>query len=150
MNALNKIQISEDTAKLILRLTIGILVLLHGVAKLKNPEVFSFVESVVVNAQLPAFIAYGVYVGEIVAPLMLIFGYKTRLAAGLIAFTLVVAIVLVHAGQILTLGSGGGWAIELQALYLFGSLALFGLGSGKYTLMHFLNTQKSESTAQSV
>ncbi len=65
---------------------------------------------------------------------MLIVGYRTKLASALIAFTLFVAIVLAHMGQVFTLGEGGGWAIELQALYLFGAIVIFGLGSGKYTL----------------
>jgi putative oxidoreductase len=39
----------------------------------------------------------------------------------------------VHRPQIFTINpAGGGWAIELPALVLFGALALFFLGGGKY------------------
>ena len=131
---LKKITMSEDTAKLILRLTIGILVLLHGIFKIKHPEAVGFVGGLFANFGLPAFFAYAVYIGEVIAPIMLIVGYKTKIASALIAFTLFVAIILAHMGQIFTLSQSGGWAIELQALYLFGALALFGLGAGKYSL----------------
>ncbi len=131
---LDKIQMSEDTAKLILRLTIGGLVLLHGIFKLTHPEMLGFIGGMFSNLGLPAFFAYAIYIGEIVAPIMLIIGYKTKLASALIAFTLLVAILLVHVEQVFTLGQGGGWAIELQALYLFGALAIFGLGAGKYAV----------------
>ena len=133
---MKSIHITEDTAKLILRLSIGILVLFHGVAKLTNPEALGFIESLLSKKHLPEFIAYGVYIGEIVAPIMLIVGYRVKCAAGLIAFTLVMAIFLAHSGDIFSLSPmGGGWAIELQALYLFGALAIIGLGSGKYALV---------------
>ena len=40
------------------------------------------------------------------------------------AFNMVVAVALAHAAQISTLGKSGGWALELQGLYFFGSLAI--------------------------
>ncbi len=130
------LHMTEDTAKLILRLTIGFLVLLHGIAKLSNPEMLGFIEMLLAKKHLPAFIAYGIYIGEIVAPIMLIVGYRVRCASGLIAFTLVMAIFLAHMGDIFSLSPmSGGWAIELQALYLFGALAIYGLGAGKYVLV---------------
>lgn len=129
------IHISADAAKLILRLTIGILVLLHGIAKLQNPGSIDFIQGLLEAKHLPGFIAYGIYVGEVVAPLMLIAGFRTRCAAGIIAFTLFMAVFLAHLDQVFSLAKmGGGWAIELQALYFFGALAIVGLGSGKYAL----------------
>ena len=129
------IYLSADAAKLILRLTIGILVLLHGIAKLQNPGSIDFIQGLLEAKHLPGFIAYGIYVGEVVAPLMLIVGFRTRCAAGLIAFTLFMAVVLAHLDQVFSLAKmGGGYALELQTLYFFGALALIGLGSGKYAL----------------
>lgn len=129
------LHISEDVAKLILRLTIGILVLFHGIAKLQNPEMIAFIQGLLEAKHLPGFIAYGIYIGEVVAPLMLIVGFRTRCAAWIVAFTLFMAIFLAHLDQIFALGKmGGGYALELQALYLFGALAIVGLGSGKYAL----------------
>ena len=128
------IHISEDTAKLILRLTLGILVLAHGVFKIMNPGAIDFIGSLFSSFHLPAFFAYAVYIGEVVAPIMLIIGYKTKLAAGLISFTLLVAIILAHTGDLMKLNAMGGWAIELQAMFLFIGLAIVGLGAGKCSI----------------
>lgn len=129
------IHISKDVAKLILRLSIGGLILFHGIAKIQNPEMIAFIQGLLEAKHLPGFIAYGVYIGEVVAPLMLIAGFYTRYAAGVIAFTLFMAVFLAHLDQVFALGKmGGGYALELQALYLFGALAIVGLGSGTYAL----------------
>lgn len=126
--------VSEDTAKLILRLVVGFLVLLHGIYKLTHPEVIAFIESLFANVHLPMFLAYLIYIGEIVAPIMVIVGFKTRFSARLIAFTLLVAILLAHIPQVFALGSTGGSAIELQLMYLVGAIVIAGIGSGKYAL----------------
>ena len=34
-----------------------------------------------------------------------------------------------------TLNHGGGWGVELQALYFFGALAIAVLGTGRYAVM---------------
>ncbi|MEZ4194859.1 MAG: DoxX family protein [Candidatus Paceibacterota bacterium] len=127
--------LTDDCAKLILRLTVGILVLMHGIFKLQNPEAVDWISSLFSELGLPAFLAYLIYIGEVVAPVMLIVGYKTREAAQLVVVTLVVAIGLVHSSQIFSINEmTGGWAIELQGLYLFGALAIVGLGAGKYSV----------------
>ncbi len=129
-------RLSADHAKLILRLAVGFLVLLHGVYKLQNPGAMDFVGGAFAAFGLPAALAYLVYVGEIIAPIMLIAGYQTRVASLLVAITMVVAVVLVHLPQLFTLSPmGGGYALELQVMYLAGALAIFGLGAGKYKLV---------------
>lgn len=127
--------VSEDTAKLILRLTVGVLILLHGIYKITHPEMLDFIGGLFENYHLPTFLAYLVYIGEVIAPIMLIIGYQTRCAAKLVAINMVVAILLVHIGQIFTLAAqGGGSAIELQLMYLLGAIAIAGLGAGKYAM----------------
>lgn len=133
MNTQN-IRISEDTAKLLLRIAIGGLVLFHGLFKIMNPGVVGFIGGLFTSVGLPAVLAYLIYIGEVVAPIMLILGYRARIAAALIAFTLLVALFLAHRGQFFSLNETGGWMIELQALYLLGAIALVGLGAGKYAL----------------
>lgn len=123
----------EDWGKLLLRLTIGVLLLLHGVAKVKNGV--GWMAGPLGAAGLPAFIAYGVYVGEVVAPLLLIAGKWTRLAGLVVAFNMIAAILLVRRNDIVALSEqGGGWAIELEMLFLLGGIAIFLLGSGKYAI----------------
>ncbi|MFZ5755319.1 MAG: DoxX family protein [Pseudomonadota bacterium] len=119
-----------DIAKLVLRLTLGILMLFHGVAKLTHG--IGFIEGMVTSHGLPAFLAWGVYIGEIVAPLMLIAGVQVRIAALIVAANMVVAIVLVHMGDIFAMTDHGGWRLELQGMYLFTALALVLLGGGRY------------------
>jgi len=125
---------TEDNAKLLLRLTVGVLILLHGIFKIMNPGAIGFIGGLFNNFYLPAFLAYAVYIGEVVAPIMLIIGYRTKLAAGLISFTLLVAIILAHLGDIFSLTGAGGWGIELQAMFMFTALAIVGLGAGKYSI----------------
>jgi putative oxidoreductase len=128
-------RLTPDHAKLILRFSVGFLVLLHGIYKLQNPAAMDFVGGAFASFGLPAALAYLVYIGEIIAPIMLIIGYQTKVAALLVAITMVVAVVLVHLPQLFTLSEmGGGYALELQVMYLAGALAIFGLGAGKYTM----------------
>ena len=87
----------------------------------------------VVKAGLPSFVAYGVYVGEVVAPLMLIAGWHTRLGAALIALNMLFAIGLVHVSELLQIGQSG-WALELQGMFLFAALAVELLGPGRLSV----------------
>lgn len=123
---------TDDLGKLVLRLTIGILILFHGVAKLMNGV--GGIEGMIVARGLPAFFAWAVYIGEVLAPLLVILGVYTRLGALLIAANMVVAVVLAHSGHLFQLGGSGGWRLELQALFLFGSVAVAMLGAGRYSI----------------
>jgi putative oxidoreductase len=123
---------NPDIGKLILRLALGVMLLLHGVNKLFYG--ISGISGMLVAKGLPGWFAWGVFVGEIIAPLMVLLGIQTRLAAGLIVINMLFAIFLAHSNQILTLGSHGGWGIELQAFYLFTAAALVFLGSGRYAI----------------
>jgi len=44
------------------------------------------------------------------------------------------AVWLVHMGQLASLTEHGGYALELQAFYFFGSIAIFFLGAGRYSI----------------
>ncbi|MGH7639262.1 MAG: DoxX family protein [Gemmatimonadaceae bacterium] len=122
----------EDWGKLLLRLTIGALLLFHGIAKLKGG--IGWMAGPLGGVGLPAFVGYGVYVGEVVAPLLLIAGKWTRLAGLVVAFNMLVAILLARRADIASLNQGGGWAIELEMLFLLGGVAIFLFGSGKYAV----------------
>ena len=122
----------EDTGKLLLRLALGILMLFHGIAKLRYGV--SPIESMVKSHGLPGFFAYGVFVGEVIAPLMVLPGYYARLGALIIAFNMIVAVALAHTGQLTDIGRSGGWALELQAFYFFTAVAVALLGPGKFSI----------------
>ncbi|TBW56486.1 DoxX family protein [Marinobacter halodurans] len=123
---------NADLGKLIVRLTLGGLILFHGISKLFHGV--GFVESQLASHGLPTILAYGVYVGEVLAPLMVLLGYHTRIGALLIAINMIVAIALVHTGQLLSLSQTGGWALELQGFFLFIALSVIFLGPGRYKL----------------
>lgn len=123
---------TDDLGKLVLRLTVGILLLFHGVAKLSHGV--SGIENMVASHGLPAFLGWGVYVGEVLAPVLLIIGVYTRAAGLLVVLNMLVAIFLVHGTHIFEVGQSGGWRLELQAFYLFGGFAIFLLGAGSYAL----------------
>ncbi|TNJ35992.1 DoxX family protein [Prosthecochloris vibrioformis] len=123
---------NPDIAKLLLRLSLGGLMLFHGVHKVMHG--IGFIQQAVAGANLPQWLGYGIYVGEVLAPLLLLFGYFTRPAALLEVIVMVMAVILVHPGELLSLDTHGGYALELQFLYLFGSLALFFLGAGRYSM----------------
>lgn len=122
----------DDLGKLILRLTIGVLILFHGIAKLLNG--IGPIESMIVARGMPAFFAWAVYIGEVIAPLLLILGFYTRLGGLLIVVNMLAAIALAHAGHVFQLTGSGGWRLELQGLFLFGSLAVALLGAGRYSM----------------
>ncbi len=123
---------SDAAGKLILRLTLGGLLLLHGIGKLMNPGgALAYVSQTLSAMGLPAFLAYFVFIGEVVAPLLIIFGVFARIGGLFVVINMLFALVLVHAGQFLTLNKMGGWGLELQGFYLLCGLAVFFLGSGK-------------------
>jgi len=123
---------SSDFAKLILRVTLGVLILLHGIAKIKGGP--GFILDVVGKAGLPSFIAYLVYIGEVVAPVLLIIGLFTRVAALIIAVNMIFALALVHASQLFMLNQQGGWQLELQGMYLFTAVAIALMGAGRLSV----------------
>lgn len=123
---------AESAGKLILRCTVAALMLFHGVAKLQNG--IGSIEDMLTDQGLPTMLAYGVYVGEVVAPLLMLVGWLTRISAAVFAFNMVVAIALGHPGEIFALGQFGGWAIELQMLYLLGAVSVVCLGPGRFAL----------------
>ncbi|TVP58024.1 MAG: DoxX family protein [Halomonadaceae bacterium] len=123
---------NPDLGRLMLRLTLAFLLLFHGVSKLINGV--GFIEQMLVAHNLPAFIAYGVFIGEIVAPLMLIVGYQTRIAALLVVINMLFALILSHSHELLQVKSSGGWAIELQVFYLMTAVVILQMGPGRFRL----------------
>ncbi len=122
----------SDFGKLIFRLTVAILLLFHGYAKVKYG--LGFIESILNSNGLPKFISYLIYVGEVLAPILLIIGYKTRLAATTIIITMICAIYLVFPNDLTTLSRAGALKLELNYFFIFTSLALVFTGAGRYSI----------------
>lgn len=121
---------NDDTGKLVLRLALGGLILLHGIAKINGGV--GGIEKMLEGNGLPAFLAWGVYIGEVLAPLLVIFGFYARIGAAIIGVNMLFAIGLAHSKDVFMLSRTGGWAIELQAMFLFTALALVLMGPGRF------------------
>jgi putative oxidoreductase len=124
---------SENIGKLMLRMMLGGMMLFHGIDKAIHG--INFIKGLVAKQELPEMLAYGVYVGEILAPLFLLIGWKSRFWAGIIAINMFIAIYLNHMADLLRLGAHGSWAVEVPMFYLLSALSIMFLGSGKYAVM---------------
>ena len=122
----------QDFGKLLLRVALGVLILLHGIAKLKNG--LGPIEGMLAAHGLPVFLAYGSLVGEVVAPLMVLVGFHARIGAAVIAINMLFAFGLAHMAQLGQLNEQGGWAMELQGMFLFSAIAIVLLGPGRYSI----------------
>ncbi|MBC1184810.1 DoxX family protein [Kluyvera sichuanensis] len=132
LQAVNRTLSHEDFGKLLLRLVVGGLMLFHGLHKLFDGV--DGISAMLVAKGLPGFIAYGVLVGEVVAPILLILGVLTRPAALVLAFTMVVAWLMVGLDKTVALDKTGAWAIESLVYFFVAALAIAFLGAGKYAL----------------
>lgn len=123
---------SDALGKLLLRLTLGILMSFHGIAKLMSPaRTMESMNGLLAAAGLPTYLAYGVFIGEVLAPVLIILGIYSRIGGLIVVINMVFAILLAHSAQLLVVTKTGGWALELQGFYLLTGLTLFFLGSGK-------------------
>ncbi len=123
---------SNDIGRLVLRLVLGICILLHGIAKLTGGV--GGISGMLASKGLPGVLAYGAYVGEVIAPLLIILGFYSRIGAWLVVVNMLFALLLAHMGEIASLNAQGGWAIELQAMFLFSAVAVALIGPGKFAI----------------
>lgn len=122
----------NDVGKLVLRLALGVMILLHGVAKLTHGV--GPIEGMLTGIGLPGYVAYGVFAGEVLGPLLLIAGFYARIGAALIAINMLFALVLAHSDELAQLSEQGGWALELQGMFLFTAIALLLMGPGRISV----------------
>lgn len=132
LNAVNRMLTHEDFGKFLLRLAVGGLMLFHGLHKL-----FAGIDGIsgmLIAKGLPGFIAYGVLVGEVIAPCLIILGILTRPAALVLAFTMIVAWLMVGMNETWALDKTGAWAIESLVYFFIGALAVAFLGAGRFSV----------------
>ncbi len=122
----------NDFAKLILRVTLALLMLLHGLAKVTGGV--GPITGMLGKVGMPEAFAYLVYIGEVFAPILVLVGIWTRPAALVIAINMIVAVFLAHSTQIFTLTKTGGWALELQAFFFITAIVVALQGAGRYSL----------------
>ena len=115
-------------AMVLLRTTLALLMLFHGWAKIRHG--IGGIELMIEARGAPGWLAYAVYLGEVVAPLLLLVGLWIVPAALVIAINMLVAFFLVHTKQVLMLQNSGGWSLELQAFFFVTALVV-AMGSSK-------------------
>ncbi len=125
--------LADDLGRLVLRVMVAGLILFHGIDKILHG--IGWMQGSLQSLHLPFFIAYGVFIGEVLGPLLVLAGVLTRIGALFMAFNMIMALVLDAGRFILTINRTGGWGIELEAFYLLASIAVALLGPGRFALM---------------
>lgn len=117
---------NEDLGKLILRVGFGGLMLSHGIPKLLklvNGD-FSFADPIGLGPTLSLILTV---FAEVLCPLLIIVGYKSKWAAIPVVITMLVASFIVHGGD--------PWGKkEFALVYATGFIAIGLLGSGKFSV----------------
>ena len=124
---------SDNIGKLLLRLMLGGMLLFHGIDKALHG--IAFLKGIMHVHGLPEALAYGVFVGEILAPIFLIIGWQSRVWAGVMVVNMAFAVYLTQWSAMLKLGEHGAWAVEIPMFYLLSALVVMFLGSGKYAII---------------
>ena len=120
----------EDLGKLILRLGVSFLLLPHGYEKLERLLTeggkAGFADPIGIG-EVPTLVL--AIVAELLCPVMIIVGIKTRLASILPALTMLVAALIVHIDD--------PWSkMEFPLLYFTGFVAILMIGPGRWSLEH--------------
>ena len=133
-----------------LSISLGILLLFHGMHKLLHGT--EYIEQMIIDTYSPAqqfgfcgfcmsefmqrtmptdfyapnlkYITYGVYLGEVIAPLFLIFGKYIRVVSAIVALNMVAVIFFAYQDSLLSLKHNGAWAVETPMLYLVIAITL--------------------------
>lgn len=114
-----------DLALLILRVGFAGLMLTHGVPKLEmlnDPSQFG--DPIGVGSTVSLILCL---IGEVLAPVLIIFGIKTKLAAIPAAITMAVAAFIVHGADPLA-------RKEMALLYFIAFVVIFLAGPGKFSV----------------
>jgi len=133
---------SDAWGRLVVRLTVGVLTLFHGVAKLLHPDTLDFIGSRLADIGVSEELAFGVYVGEVIGPLLVIAGVYSRVGGLFIVINMLFAIGLAHTGDLLSLGDHGGYRFFSLAASRSCCSAAGGWPSGR-TECRVLDTQRN-------
>lgn len=128
-----------STGLLLLRVGIGCLMLVHGIAKIQGFSEMSagFPDPIGLGSKLSLIMAIGAEVG---CSILLIVGFGSRLATIPLAFTMLVALFIVHRQD--------PWQVkELAATFLLAYVSLLLTGPGLFSLDHVWRTKRTKVAA---
>jgi putative oxidoreductase len=113
---------------LLLRLSVGVMMIHHGQEKLADPQQFANTYVASLHLPFPLFFAYAAGFSELIGSWLVILGLLTPVGALALTGTMTVAAYQ----HILTAGLNI-YVLELVVLYLGGSLALLLVGPGRFS-----------------
>lgn len=122
----------DDAAKLLLRITLAGLTLFHGYDKLANGLVG--VRHDLAGAGMPLAMAYGVYLGEVIAPILILLGLWTRPAAIVLAGSILFATVTAHPHDYISVTHIGAFAAESYVFYVLVGATIALTGAGRFSV----------------
>jgi len=125
-------ELHADLGKLLLRVSVAGLILLHGIAKMRHG--LGDVADAMVRLHLPVAVGNLIYIGEVLAPLMMIVGFWTRPAAAVLTATMLVALVAGHPRDVFVMTDHGGLLLEVQWMFMLAAAASALLGAGRFSL----------------
>lgn len=135
---------AEDIGKLLLRLNLGGLLLCRGAYFLFNG--LDAIKAFLVANGLPEVLAYGIYVGELVAPLLILLGLFTRIGGFLVVVNMLAAVLLARIAEVMLLHPrDSGFVLELEAFYLVGGLCVILFGPGRFAIERLWQDEPAES-----
>jgi len=124
-----KEKVLNDVVFIGLRVTLGVIFILHGIPKF-DPGFASNLP----NMGLPAELQIPIALAELVPGILLIIGVLSRLSASLISIIMLGAIFLVKGAQSIT-GKGG---VELELILLVSALVIMIVGPGRISLAQII------------
>ncbi|MGH2689854.1 MAG: DoxX family protein [Actinomycetota bacterium] len=146
---LTRIPSAPGPAALVLRVTVGIVLLAHGLAKLDG-GVENFAGSVAsMGIPVPVATAYATVAIEVLGGAMLVLGLGTRVWA-VLATLLMVGTTLVVKWDVGLLGADGRTGMELDLLVLAGALAIALIGPGPISVDHVLGLDRAAARGRVV
>ena len=121
-----------DIGLFLLRITIAFTMLVYGITKIINGV--SLIGDLLNSLGLPTFLSYGVYLGEVLAPVLIILGFRTRLAGLVFAINCLIAILMVQVPNFFNLNEFGGWYVGPIVIYFIFGIAMFFTGAGNIAI----------------
>ncbi|MEN3322127.1 DoxX family protein [Mariniflexile soesokkakense] len=118
-----------DLGLLILRIGFVSMMLTHGIPKINSlfESPIKFADPIGLGESTSLILAL---IGEVVAPILVLIGFKTKIATIPTIITMFVAAFAIHATDPLNVK-------EKALLFLFGFLVIFFTGAGKYSIDGF-------------
>ena len=119
----------NDITHLGIRLAVGVIFLVHGIAKIMMPQFGGFLA----NLGLPAEMAPLIALAEIIPGILLIIGVLSRISASLLSIIMLGAIL--HVKKLATL-TGGPGSYEFELVLLAANLTIITMGPGRISIAH--------------